>query len=103
MRRTSLLPGNSGHKRLLRRMNCPAKAAYVAYLGTGRRTSARQARECCTFNYCYDRRLGHEEVAMPAVTVPDILLLPRISEPDAAVAEERKVVAVTTAPSGYEG
>jgi redox-sensitive bicupin YhaK (pirin superfamily) len=40
---------------------------------------------------------------MPAVTVPDILLLPRISEPDAAVAQERKVVSVTTAPSGYEG
>jgi len=40
---------------------------------------------------------------MPAVTVPDILLLPRITEPDAAVARERKVLSVTTAPSGYEG
>src|SRR6201996_630126 len=40
---------------------------------------------------------------MPAVTVEDILLLPRISEPDPAVVRERPVVSVTTAPSGYEG
>jgi quercetin 2,3-dioxygenase len=40
---------------------------------------------------------------MPAVTVDDILQLPRISEPDPAVAHERPVVSVTTAPSGYEG
>ena len=40
---------------------------------------------------------------MPAVTVDDILLLPRISEPDPAVAQERPVVTVTTAPSAYEG
>jgi quercetin 2,3-dioxygenase len=40
---------------------------------------------------------------MPAVTVPDILLLPRISEPDPAAAKERPVVAVTTAPSAFEG
>jgi redox-sensitive bicupin YhaK (pirin superfamily) len=40
---------------------------------------------------------------MPAVTVEDILLLPRISEPDPAVAQDRPVVAVTTAPSAYEG
>ncbi|HVB42340.1 MAG TPA: pirin family protein [Streptosporangiaceae bacterium] len=40
---------------------------------------------------------------MPAVTVDDILLLPRISEPDAAVAQERPVLAVTTAPSAFEG
>jgi redox-sensitive bicupin YhaK (pirin superfamily) len=40
---------------------------------------------------------------MPAVTVQDILLLPRISEPDPAVAQDRPVVAVTTAPSAYEG
>ena len=40
---------------------------------------------------------------MPAVTVDDILLLPRISEPDPAVAQDRPVLAVTTAPSGYEG
>ncbi len=40
---------------------------------------------------------------MPAVTVDDILTLPRIPEPDAAVATERPVLGVTTAPSGFEG
>src|SRR5215475_3983403 len=40
---------------------------------------------------------------MPAVTVDDILLLPRISEPDPAVARERQVLTVTTAPSALEG
>jgi quercetin 2,3-dioxygenase len=40
---------------------------------------------------------------MPAVTVDDILTLPRIPEPDPAVAVERPVLAVTTAPSGFEG
>jgi quercetin 2,3-dioxygenase len=44
-----------------------------------------------------------EDGDMPAVTVDDILQLPRISEPDPAVAQERPVVSVTTAPSGYEG
>ena len=40
---------------------------------------------------------------MPAVTVDDILSLPRIPEPDATVAVERPVLGVTTAPSGFEG
>jgi redox-sensitive bicupin YhaK (pirin superfamily) len=40
---------------------------------------------------------------MPAVTVEDILVLPRVPEPDAAIAAERPVVSVTTAPSGFEG
>ena len=40
---------------------------------------------------------------MPAVTVDDILTLPTIAEPDPAVAVERPVVSVTTAPSGLEG
>jgi quercetin 2,3-dioxygenase len=40
---------------------------------------------------------------MPAVTVDDILMLPRIAEPDPAVAQDRPVLAVTTAPSAYEG
>src|SRR5258707_4153178 len=40
---------------------------------------------------------------MPAVTVDDILLLPRISEPDRAVGQDRPVLAVTTAPSAFEG
>jgi redox-sensitive bicupin YhaK (pirin superfamily) len=40
---------------------------------------------------------------MPAVTVSDILALPRIGVPDSAVARERPVLTVTTAPSGHEG
>jgi quercetin 2,3-dioxygenase len=40
---------------------------------------------------------------MPALTVDDILVLPRISEPDRAVANDRPVLAVTSAPSAYEG
>ena len=39
---------------------------------------------------------------MPAITVDDILVLPRMAEPDVTQAE-RKVTSVTTAPSGYEG
>jgi redox-sensitive bicupin YhaK (pirin superfamily) len=40
---------------------------------------------------------------MPAITVDDILVLPRIPEPDAAVTTARPVRSITTAPSGYEG
>ncbi|HLE59577.1 MAG TPA: pirin family protein [Candidatus Limnocylindria bacterium] len=40
---------------------------------------------------------------MPAVTVPNIAVLPRIAEPDALVAHIRPVKAVTTAPRGFEG
>jgi hypothetical protein len=40
---------------------------------------------------------------MPAVTVDDILTLPRLPEPDPAAAADRPVVSVTTAPSGFEG
>ncbi|MFB6726147.1 pirin family protein [Kribbella sp. NPDC056345] len=40
---------------------------------------------------------------MPAVTVSDITVLPRIHQPDPAVARERAVRSVTSAPSGYEG
>jgi quercetin 2,3-dioxygenase len=42
------------------------------------------------------------EVAMPAVTVDNILVLPRVPEPD-VTQTERKVTSVTTAPSGFEG
>jgi hypothetical protein len=37
------------------------------------------------------------------VTVPDVLTLPAIRRLDAATTEERPVVSITTAPSGYEG
>ena len=40
---------------------------------------------------------------MPAVTVDDILTLPRLREPDPAVAQPRPVRTVTTAPRGFEG
>jgi redox-sensitive bicupin YhaK (pirin superfamily) len=40
---------------------------------------------------------------MPAVTIDDLSGLPRISVPDRAVATERPVTSVTTAPSGFEG
>src|SRR5215831_11344799 len=40
---------------------------------------------------------------MPAITVPDLLVLPRVGEPDPAAVAERPVLSVTTAPSGFEG
>jgi quercetin 2,3-dioxygenase len=40
---------------------------------------------------------------MPAVVVDDILTLPRVPRPDAAVAVDRPVLQVSTAPSGFEG
>ena len=44
-----------------------------------------------------------EDVPVPAITVPDITVLPRIPEPDPAVARERPVRSLTTAPHGLEG
>ena len=40
---------------------------------------------------------------MPATTVDDILVLPRIADPDPATAVARPAVSVTTAPRGFEG
>ena len=40
---------------------------------------------------------------MPAVTVPDILALPRVPDPDPVIALDRPVRSVTTAPRGLEG
>jgi redox-sensitive bicupin YhaK (pirin superfamily) len=40
---------------------------------------------------------------MPAITVDDLLVLPRVPEPDPATAVDRPVASITTAPSGYEG
>ena len=40
---------------------------------------------------------------MPAVTVDDITVLPRIPEPDPVVARQRPVRSVTSAPTGFEG
>jgi redox-sensitive bicupin YhaK (pirin superfamily) len=40
---------------------------------------------------------------MPAVTVDDILVLPRIPAPDPATTRPRPVTSITTAPHGFEG
>ena len=40
---------------------------------------------------------------MPAVTVENILTLPRIPDPDRATTIERPLLALTTAPKGVEG
>ncbi|HEX2154444.1 MAG TPA: pirin family protein [Acidimicrobiia bacterium] len=40
---------------------------------------------------------------MPAVTVPDILSLPRLAEPDPRLTIERPIRSITTAPGGFEG
>lgn len=40
---------------------------------------------------------------MPAVTVENPLVLPRIETPDPTTARPRKVRQVATAPEGYEG
>ena len=40
---------------------------------------------------------------MPAVTVDNVLALPRIDRPAAPTAAERPVVSVTSAPNGFEG
>ncbi|SNR36064.1 hypothetical protein SAMN06265360_103188 [Haloechinothrix alba] len=40
---------------------------------------------------------------MPAVTVDDVLVLPRVAGPDVSTSVERTVSAVTAAPQGYEG
>lgn len=40
---------------------------------------------------------------MPAITVDDLAILPRIPEPDPMTARQRAVRSVTNAPSGFEG
>ena len=40
---------------------------------------------------------------MPALTVADITVLPRIAAPDPAIARQRPVRGVTSAPGGFEG
>jgi redox-sensitive bicupin YhaK (pirin superfamily) len=40
---------------------------------------------------------------MPAITVDDVLVLPRLPRPDRAATTPRPVRRVTTAPSGFEG
>jgi len=40
---------------------------------------------------------------VPAITVDDITVLPRIPEPDPALARQRPIKSVTVAPKGFEG
>ena len=40
---------------------------------------------------------------MPAITVDDLTALPRVPAPDPALARERPVVSLTSAPRGFEG
>ncbi len=40
---------------------------------------------------------------MPAITVDDITVLPRIAEPDPTIARHRAILSVTVAPKGFEG
>jgi quercetin 2,3-dioxygenase len=40
---------------------------------------------------------------MPAITVDDISVLPRLLAPDSAVTRDRGVISVTSAPRGFEG
>ncbi|GAA3270525.1 MULTISPECIES: pirin family protein [Dactylosporangium] len=40
---------------------------------------------------------------MPAITVDNVLALPRVGTPDPIASQARPVVSVTTAPKGYEG
>src|SRR4029453_18866053 len=44
-----------------------------------------------------------EEADMPAVTVEDILVLPKIPVADPVATRSRPVVSLTTAPRGFEG
>ena len=40
---------------------------------------------------------------MPAITVEDVLVLPRVPDPDPATATERRATSITSAPRGFEG
>ena len=47
--------------------------------------------------------VNRPEAAVPAVTVDDITVLPRVKRPDPGLVQGRPVVSVTTAPGGFEG
>ena len=58
-------------------------------------------------NFCFVSQyvipLLSKEAEMPAITVENVLTLPRIPAPDRVAAHERPVKSVTTAPAGLEG
>lgn len=47
--------------------------------------------------------VNYLEVVMPAITVENPLALPRVPAPPRESAAPRPVLAVSTAPSGFEG
>ena len=49
------------------------------------------------------QRLRMDVKSMPAITVDNILSLPRVQELNPATSVDRPVISVTTAPTGYEG
>src|SRR3954471_20761028 len=46
---------------------------------------------------------NYQEATVPAVTVPDITVLPRIDAVDLQRSVERPIKSLTSAPSGFEG
>jgi len=57
----------------------------------------------CICNYLPIPCTRDKEGAMPAVTVDDLLTLPRVGAADPKLTEDRPVRSVTTAPRGFEG
>jgi redox-sensitive bicupin YhaK (pirin superfamily) len=56
----------------------------------------------------WQRPLGYgawhkEAIPLPALTVPDLSVLPRVPNPDPATARQREVRSLTQAPHGFEG
>ena len=70
--------------------------------GSSRRSEPGLTADRCLCNYlALDSRKGTHR--MPAVTVDDITVLPRIPEPDPVAARQRPVRTVTSAPRGLRG
>ncbi len=98
--------GRRGRPRLDRRPGRPPRRVLIGGWPPGRwnRTSSRRvaqlsARQASEIRTAAPRR---SEIAMPAVTVPDNLVLPRVTPP-ADRSTIRPVKTVTDAPTGYEG
>src|SRR5215207_10823342 len=68
-----------------------------------RQATSRHPRNSCKCNNGCSRGGTDRGGLMPAVTVDDITVLPRIPAPDPTVSRPRPVRSVTSAPSGYEG
>ena len=69
-------------------------------------SSRRHTTSCTSNHFAWILRrtaLPLEVQRMPAITVDDITVLPRIPAPDPVLARERAVKSVTRAPSAFEG